>query len=278
MKIYTVKEISEIMAEQGYKYVSLWDQGGAQIIPFNPHKMTGSARLREIETRLLSKALKDGYYFIKCKNAIQNKVSDDYMVYKGESLSEPGVNSPAPPPILIQEKPVFQPEVLTYDGALKLQIDLERLKLENASLKKEIENLNSELSQIEEAQTLAEEENKTPELLETAKSFLSELVGFAAPLLDKHFELKEKALGLKAIELQARTNFAGKAKPSPEQRINFNVADWIATFEDQAETYNDLVQIYNQAQSVEDFYKNLKAFDENLFTNCRTYEQEISRS
>lgn len=276
--MYNLKEINEILVEQGYKYVSLWDQTGLQIIPFNPHKMTAAARMREIETRLMSKALPDGYYIIKCKNAIQNKVSDDYMVYKGEKLSDSGDMQPVAAPILIQEKPVFQPEVLTYDGALKLQIDLERYKLENAALKKEIEALKSEIQDLEEAQTLADEDQKAPQMLESAKSFLSEIVQFAAPLLDKHFDLKEKALGLKALELQSRSNLAGKAKPSPEHKVHFNVSDWIATYQEDPDTYNDLVTIYNQAKSVENFYENLRAYDEDLFTQCRTYGQKTVTS
>jgi len=271
MKIYTIEEISELMAEQGYKYCSLVDYAGTPVIPYNSHKMTSATRLKEIEKRLGSKALKDGYYYVKCKNAIQTKVSDDYMIYKGEKPLSDDTPVPAPAPILIQEKINFQPEVLTYEGALKLQVELERLKLENAALKKELEQLQLEIKEYESDKMLSEDENKTPQLLENAKSFLSEIVQFAAPLLDKHFELKEKALGVKALEIQSRSENIQRQNATGQKRQSISIEDFINLHKEDENLYNDLVSIYNSAQSVEDFHNKLKDFDSNLFENLLNY-------
>lgn len=270
MKIFKLKDIERMLTEQNYKFVSLFDQSGKQIIPYNSQGKTTISvhdRMKEIEARLNSEVLPDGYYTIKCKNSIRTEHADCFTLYKGE-IAE---GNPAPVAPMIIEKPVFQPEVLTYEGALKLQIEVERLKLENAALKKDIEHLQSELSEIESENLLSEEESGKSEMFENAKTFLSEIVSFAAPLLDKHFELKEKALGLRALELRSKTDFSGKAKPAPEQKKPVNVAAWIATFEDQPETYNSLVAIYNEAKSVENFYENLRTYDEQLFTECLEY-------
>ena len=260
MKIYTIDDLRKIQNEQNYRYIALFDAAGQQIIPFNPNRVTNEQRLREIETRLISQGLPDGYYIVKCKNSTGKTVrTDDYTFFKGDNLSEA-----LPPAPQIVEKVHFTPEVLTYDGALKLQIDLERLKLENQSLKKEIELLKAELAENE---TLSEESTGNATLWENAKGFLSELVGIGAPLLDKHFELKEKQLALKAMELQRLRPAEPKPtnRPNPEQHNKQVIEDFILTYQDDPDTYEQLASIYNEALSQQDFLKNLKAYDEDIF-------------
>lgn len=269
MKIFKLLDIERMLTEQGYKFVCLCDSQGKQILPYNSvGKTTTTAleRFEDIKKQLNSEALPDGYYIVKCKMSMRTNHFDPYTIYKGQ------LNDSAPVPVapLIVEKPTFQPEVLTYEGALKLQIELERYKLENAALKKEIESLKAEIDNLESETMLSEEQDDKNELLSNAKSFLSEIVSFAAPLLDKHFELKEKALGLKAIELNAKTNFAQRPKPAPEQKTQ-DVTLWIKTFEEEPETYNSLVEIYNKATGLNNFYESLRAYDEQLFKNCLNY-------
>ena len=74
MKIYQIEDLRKIQQEQQYKYVGLFDYNGAQIIPFNPNRVTNETRLREIETRLISQGLPDGYYIVKCKNSTGKNV------------------------------------------------------------------------------------------------------------------------------------------------------------------------------------------------------------
>lgn len=265
MKVYTIDQFKTIQNNQNYKYIGLFNQQGQALVPFNSNKQTPAQRLREIETRLLSEALPDGYYFIKCKNTVYTKTpSDDYAIMKGEQLSEPGQEIA---PIQIIEKPVFQPEVLSYSGALKLQVDLERLKMENANLKREIDDLKIE---IEENRLLSEEE-ETPSLMQNAKSWLEEIMQIGAPLLDKHFQLKERSLELRAHELRllnASKQERPLQKPETQMRAEENkndIENIIMTFQDNPETYNKLAEFYNSAQNVEEFLHNVKMFDENIY-------------
>ena len=263
MKIYQIKDLRKIQQEQQYKYVGLFDYNGAQIIPFNPNRVTNETRLREIETRLISQGLPDGYYIVKCKNSTGKSVkTDDYTFYKGEKLGE--IAPPAP--VVVQAPaPTAGPEVLTYEGALKLQVELERLKLENSSLKQQIDDLKSELSEIE---TLGEENKETAGMWDNAKSFLSELVSVGAPLLDKHFELREKSLALKALEIQSKA-----PAPRPNQQAAQKQAEIMAFIEsfktDDPETYNELVNIYNGAAHQADFMEKLAAYDQELFNTLQ---------
>lgn len=259
MKIYSIEDLRRIQAEQNYRYIGLFDYNGAQIIPFNPNKVTNETRLREIETRLISQGLPDGYYLVKCKNSTGKSVkTDDYTFYKGDKLSD----MPPPSPVVIQAPaPVTSPEVLTYESALKLQVDLEKLRLENASLKRELDQARQDLAEME---TLSEENKETSGMWDNAKSFLSELVSVGAPLLDKHFELREKQLALKALEISGKQNVARQVNKPAERQAE--IQSFIKSFEtEDPETFQDLVKIYNSADHQADFFEKLNEYNPDLY-------------
>lgn len=264
MKLYNIEQFKQIQANQQYKYVGLFNQQGQALIPYNNNKQTSADRLREIETRLMSEAMTDSFYYIKCKNTVYKNVPpDSFAITTKEQLNESAPINP----VQIIEKPVFQPEVLSYEGALKLQVELERYKMENLHLKREISELKQ---QLEENKVLSEEE-ETPSLMENAKSWLEEILSIGAPLLDKHFQLKERQLELRAHELRMIQNnkpATPMQKPENSMRPEQNhssIENIIMTFQDNPETYNKLAEYYNNAQSVEEFLHNVKMFDENIY-------------
>lgn len=266
-KVYSITDLNALPLLDQYAYFGLFDQSGGVIIPFNSNKVPGSQRLREIEKRLLSAGCLDGYYIIKCKNSPGVKVvSDNFTFYKGEKLSEG-----APAPTIAAPAQQFSPEVLSYESALKLQVEVERLKLENSNLRRQVSDLEAELTNLEtEKETLSE--GAAPGMWESAKGFLSELVQMGAPLLDKHYELKEKALSLKAMELQSRLNMRppgpGPQAPrnNPAQEQKSGIEDKIMSYrEEDPETYESLAAIYNSATGEEDFLKNVNLFDPEIF-------------
>lgn len=221
MKSYNIDEIIDICNSQGYGFVCLTDGKGAELIPYNSRN-SALERLEEIKTRLSSPALKDGVYYVKCKHTNRkNALSDDYIVYKGEKLSEN---------VVIQQTQPISAEVLTYDSALKLQVRIKELELENENLKKQlsecnknIQELQSELETVYLSEDDEESEEDTPKatMFESAKEFLSEIVQVAAPLLDKHFDLKQQALNLEAHKILKgqRMNAQQPAQqPTPQQQ------------------------------------------------------------
>jgi len=261
MKTYTIKEFKGIQEDQKYKYIALHDQSGQQIINFNSNRVNSAERLREIETRFLTKGgLKDGYYLIKCKNTtIKTAGTDDYLILKGSpaNLSEPTTET-----IKIVES--VAPNLLTYESALKLNVEVQSLKLENAALKKEIELLKEDLAESLENETLSEE-NK-PGLMENANAFLSNAMGFIAPLIDKHYELKEKALGLRAVELELKM---GSVKKPPVMNDQQKIEAFIIAQSDNTEVYEKLAQLYNTAESVDDFFIQLNEYNSDLYNALR---------
>ena len=262
MKDYTINDIAKIQDEQKYKYIGLFDQGGNKVIPFNSNSTQSSERLKEIETRLLSEGLKDGFYNVCCKNALKGGAVDTYLIRKGENLSE---NTDVKIPIV----QTVAPDLLSYASALQLNVEVARLKMENNSLKKEIDLLKLELKESQEMLSEDIEEVEAPNMLENAKSFLSEAMSFVAPLLDKHFELKEKQLGLQAIQIEHKLGYPTK-RPSPEQpqsqtRIKTATEEFILSYKDEVEVYEKLAIFYNNATSEEEFLKNIKEWNLAIF-------------
>lgn len=273
MKLFNIEEVKAVQSNQNYKYLGLFDQSGTQIIPFNPAKVSGAERLRQIETRLISQGLKDGIYIIKGKNSVGKTVpADEYFIQKGSNLSE--LSCDPVKEVQIVEKPTFQPEVLTYQGALALQIELERYKLENKSLQKEIDSLKADIKELEQESQLLSEEEK-PSLMENAQTFLTNAMQFVAPLLDKHFELKEKQLGLQAIQIQHRLGDFGKpVKPQATKEAPLTqhpLEVFISQYKNDPETFNALAEIYNTATSEEDFLKGVNDYDNEIYNALLNY-------
>lgn len=259
MNTYDLNEVANIINQQGYKYVCLTDQFGKELIPFNSRNSVGE-RMDEIKLRIASPAIKDGVYIIKAKNAVSKAaVVDDFPIIKGnpETLSERKE-------IVLPQ--ATSPDILTYEQALKMQVRIKELELENENLKKEIRELteeNTELqAELETSMTLSEDQPEQKTMVETAKDFLSELMTFGAPLLDKHFALKERQLEIEAAKyLQAK---------KPQQQPNENnemlkVREWILTKKENPEQYNALAAMFqNSAGQVAKFVELVANYDGNL--------------
>ena len=267
MKQFTINEIKEIQKEQCYKYIGLFDNNGIKVIPYNSNSSSANDRLKEIEIRLNSAGLKEGFYNVSCKNTLKGGSADNYLIKKGES------------DVLAEEKKpveIIAPDLLSYAAALKLNVEVERLKLENSALKKEIIALTESLKENEIFLSEMEPAETAPSMIESAKSFLSEAMGFIAPMLDKHFELKEKALNLQHLKLSQAQNIKApqntqKNENDPEK--NKKLEDWIKTFTDQPEVYEELAKIYNNAQSVEEFLRELQNYNNDLLKQLTEWKK-----
>ena len=270
MKTYTVREIKPVLSSQKYGYIALFNQEGKQIIPFNSNRITAEKRLIEIESRLNSVGLKDGFYTLKGKNSLAGgTIPDEFTIIKGKPETNLPMSEDRQPMEIIK---TVSPDVLTYDNALKLSIECERLKLENESLKKEVVNLEKQIQELEEDADLLAEDSPNTSLMENAQSFLSNAMGFIAPLLDKHFELKSQALGLKAVELELKMN--SRPKPAPEQQDtqtkqqNNYIQSFIMEYKEHPVIYEDLAGLYNSAKNEDEFLLSLKDYNNDFYNAC----------
>lgn len=260
MKIYHISELQDIHRDQGYRHYGLFDQQGKQIIAFNSNRSTANDRLKEIIVRLNSPGLRDGYYIVKAKNSTgKTIVPDEFTMYKGnlEEAADKVIHIQPTAPI----QPV-SPEVLTYESALRLQVENATLKMQIENLTKKVSDLEEEIKELETNPTLSEDQNNS--VWSNAKDFLAQIMEVGAPLLDKHFELKEKQLTLQAIKLQGNPTTNKNTNPTvnPEAENKKIIENFIMSKKDDEECYIQLVELYNNAESQKQFLDKLK--DENL--------------
>ena len=262
---YTVPEFEEIQSEQKHPFLGLFNLDESQIVPFNSYSTDPGEKLKEIKRALNSPALTDGVYVIKTKSSHSKKATSfEYPILKGspENINLNNLNEAA-------EQPAkgFEPNVTSYSNVLELNIELERLKMKCEQQEKLIEELESALEAYEES------ENENNELLNEKpsdlKTFFESLVPLVAPILDKHNEIREKRLNLDAARFQfmseqqrTRTQPAQEQKGSEDNAPNMDgvkhtdtrIKAWINQFKADPAKYEQLAEIYNQAQTLDDFF------------------------
>lgn len=288
-KLFDIKDIKKIQKAQDYKFVGLFDVNDNPIIKFNPNKASVGKRLREIETRLLSEGLPDGYYHVKAKNTVSKTViPDSYLVMKGDGATTLEEQAPLQNgTVTILQQPsenASKDHLLTYDNALKLEIKVAKLEMENLALTNDNNKLEDKIEELEKADLLSE--NPTATLASNSMTFIENIVEMAAPLWDKHLDVKEKTLRVRAMEAKARIGNEGNPKnPAAngvqEQKINTEETyiegeegeelnpyqQWIASHYDEENptAYEALVNIYQTADSEEEFKEQLRELDEQKF-------------
>ena len=265
----TIAEIEKIIIDTDYKYCSLFDQYDKCIETYN-QKENALEKFEIIKKRLSTQP--DGFYTIKCRNSVKGAI--DLYEYKKGDLK------------MMSEKPeVINYKYLENDKILSLSIEVERLKAQLdrkddkiQDLEKEINLLLSENNELEDKITELEnnsnpvtlgEETGTPTLMENAKDFLSQIMEFGAPLLDKHFSLKEQALNLEALKIQNST----PRRSQPDQaRIDAGkkIEDWINSKKEDPELYKSLYAIYINCSNVLQFSEKLKENNEDLYNEFLT--------
>ncbi len=277
MKTYDLKDIPKIINDGGYKYCGLFTQNGSKIIPYNSNRIKIEDRIEEIIRRIEKGGLPDGYYCIKCKTSYSsNATADDFYIYNGEMIDL----SEEPTATIIEEK-IVSPNVLTYESALKLNVELASLKLENKALKNKIEDLEIELAQLEEDDNLADAPKST---FEQVKDFGEQLINVAAPLLDRHFKNKEMELTLKAQQLPQFNNMPGQfpnyntsqdphikqtAENSDVPFFSQELEEFIFSPEHNENEKGILEVLFYNSESEEDFMKKLNDANPELCGKCK---------
>ena len=198
--IYRLPEIKKIIAEQKYKFCSLFDMDGNTLCTYNSIKKGVPApkslqnKLEEIETRC--KRLAPGVYVLVCKAVYgSNSIGDKF--YLGVGQFDPTILNDAPT-FRETKKTMAEPEtkkekmnLLSVEKAMDHLEEIANLKAENASLRAENKRLQDELDSIEEDQGMDEGESKND-----LAAMFKDLIPTISPLADKYFELQEKKMGL----------------------------------------------------------------------------------
>lgn len=212
----TFPEFEKEFKSVGYKYVSLCNVDGSAIVNFNGSKTPLADKLKEIKSRLESSALTNGYYIAKCKNQTRGDApTDKFFILKGKP--EQAGNSPLLVQSPMSEKSKEESNFLSYQEAMKLNLEIADLKFQNQRLSEESERVQKDFDKLvteHEAmsvdhQQLSEEAN-TPDIWNHIKGLGETLV----PVLSEHFELENKKLDLQAAQLVHSREMKGLNTPS----------------------------------------------------------------
>jgi hypothetical protein len=251
-----LKEALSKIENSNYKRVALF-RNNEKLSGFNVFgKGKVLEKLQEIETRIKNNG--PGVYVIHANNAVKD-VPDQFTVEYGDQT-------------LISEKqiiPDINPKLLENQKILELSILNAELRKDNEALDRlitelenDIEELNSKIQELSEAQTLSEE-NAKPGLMENAKSFLESLMEFGTPLLDQHFALKQQQIEIERMKYQ-RPKQQAQAPQDPNVQIR-KIGEWVESYKEQPEIYEALHEISAKSETVAAFMNYLSQFNADLY-------------
>jgi hypothetical protein len=271
MNFKTLIELKKILSGDIYKHVGLYTADGQKIKPFNSKFAAYQDNIKDILNYLNSEIVDPGVYVVKVKKSYTGAATE-YGFNKGNVtlneipdpiLKRPGLNIPDDFSAAINHP------------AVKLQSDITRLELENEDLQRQIEELNEYIGELEQKlteQTLSEAP-KEPTTMEAAKSFLSELVSFGAPLLDKHFELKQQQLEIERARINRTAAPTSNAYQAPEvkkeKQIENKIKNWINSKNEDPELFNNLMVLYYNSSDIQKFAELLNDFNTELYDECK---------
>jgi len=271
MNFKTLPELKKILGGNLFKHVGLYTVDGQKIKPFNTKIASYQDNVKEILNSINSELLDPGVYVIKVKQTYSG-AAQEYGYNKGN--------------VTLNEKVEIMPRTSLYNipddfsqainhPAVKLQADITRLELENEDLQRQIEELNEYIGELEQKlteQTLSEAP-KEPTTFDAAKSFLTELVSFGAPLLDKHFELKQQQLEIERARINRTAAPASNAYQAPEvkkeRQIENKIKNWINSKNEDPELFNNLMVLYYNSSDIQKFAELLNDFNTELYDECK---------
>jgi len=221
--LHKFPEIEEIIREQGYKFVCVYNSADEVVIPYNSIKNNGlKKKIDEIRTRI--KRLPPGLYSLNAKTVYNsNAKGDRYYFAVGKVRPEDLAENPGSKVVeRIIEK--SSSDKLSIDNALENYKEIATLRSENARLKMEVEKLKDEISDLED-------ELDNPETMgDPTESGLGKLFKESIPifetLTEKYFNMEEKKLNFSQVKLLADNGYeipgAKKIKqqqqPQPNQQ------------------------------------------------------------
>ena len=185
------------LTDTGYQHFSLCNGEGKKIVSFNPEKKNVTKKLDEIKKRYAN--LPDGLYQLLCNWNYGGAGSPDIFLLKKGNAPVENVN-PVPGP----NKPLRErntENVLSYETALtniqtiaELQALNRELTSENARLNKELDELETELTEFQN-KPLSEGEPGG-----AMGKWLSEIIPVLSPIADRYFDTENKKLSIQERE------------------------------------------------------------------------------
>ena len=183
--VHSPSSIVSYVKGQPIDYFCLVDQSGNALVKWNVKKESKQAHLKKLDELLKSDIVADGMYFLQWR-AHSRAETKSIPVRKGKEVDETTLNEPDfySAPKNVSSRPSFPSplaEVRSFESALS---DKARI----LELEAEVRKLTEDLAAMTEEESL--DEDPAPE----ENTILSFLKDFGMPLLDKHFELREREI------------------------------------------------------------------------------------
>lgn len=274
MNLITLADLEKIYRSKLYNHVGLYRADGTREIGFKTDRTKFNDTWNQIKETLTNKNTVPGIYNVKFKKSYNSGPVDYYI---GVGNVETEVKTLSEVPQVVNNQPINMQSYLSEmlnNPLNKLTAQITTLELTNKDLERQIDELNEYIADLEGklSEVQLSEMPKEPTTMETAKSFIEQLVSFGAPLLDKHFELKQQQLEIERAKYAARPNNAYQApEVKKENKLEEKVQQWIATKSDNEEVYNNLTAIYYNSSNLQKFAELLNDYNSDLYNECKQY-------
>lgn len=246
MKIYSPREVDELLKDSHFADIRLLDKNGKTCVPWKSKLASLEVRHNAIKKHLKSATIPDGIYILNYGSRmdyytlkILKNVSGNYKVSEEEETEE--VKTPP-----TMEKENVKQDVLTNADIVNLQVDLRSLQLENEILKGQIEDLENEVDDLEktaeENTTLKDSEENNP-----LKNF-SWLKDVIPSLADAYFDVEREKLKIRQAEIGLQ--YQQNAPPPPvKKEVEYPEASKESILKFKAENPNLWGTFYEQNKS-----------------------------
>jgi chromosome segregation ATPase len=274
MNFSTLSDLEKIYRSKLYNHVGLYRADGTREIGLKTDRTKFNVTWDQIKDTINNKSTLPGVYIVRFKKSYGSGAVDYYINVGNVGTEIQTLNEV---PQVVNNQPINMQSYLSEmlnNPLNKLTAQITTLELTNKDLNRQIDELNEYIADLEGklSEVQLSEMPKEPTTMETAKSFIEQLVSFGAPLLDKHFEIKQQQLEIERAKYGARPNNAYQApEVKKENKIEKKVQEWIATKSDNEEVYNNLTAIYYNSSDLQKFAELLNDYNTDLYNECKQY-------
>jgi plasmid maintenance system antidote protein VapI len=273
MNFITLNELEKIYRSKLYKHIGLYRADGTREIGIKTNAKLFDVTYNSIKDTINNKSTLPGVYIVRFKKSYGSGPVDYYINVGNVDVEK---NNLSEVPQIVNNQPINMQSYLSEmlnNPLNKLTAQITTLELTNKDLERQIDELNEYIADLEGklSEVQLSELPKEPTTMDTAKSFIEQLIGFGAPLLDKHFELKQQQLEIE------RAKYAGSKPtyqaPEVQKEISLEnkVKQWIASKSDNEEVYNNLTAIYYNSSNLQKFAELLNDHSNELYNECKQY-------
>jgi hypothetical protein len=274
MNFITLNELEKIYRSKLYNHVGLYRADGTREIGLKTNAKVFDSTWNSIKSTINNQSTLPGVYIVRFKKSYGSGPVDYYINVGNVDIEK---NNLSEVPQIVNNQPINMQSYLSEmlnNPLNKLTAQITTLELTNKDLERQIDELNEYIADLEGklSEVQLSELPKEPTTMDHAKSFIEQLIGFGAPLLDKHFQLKQEQLEIERAKYAApRVNNYQAPEVQKEVSIENKVKQWIASKSDNEEVYNNLTAIYYNSSNLQKFAELLNDYNNELYNECKQY-------